>query len=303
VTSPRSHPRVALITGAGAGIGRGLARKFAAAGVELILNDIDGVALQETVTLLQDSARVYTYTGDVAQESTVQALMQYVDETGRLDALVNNAGLTRTYKPFLETTLEDWDRIMAVNLRAVYHASLTAARYWVRNGQPGCIVNISSPGASRAHHDNSLYDASKGGIDALTRAMAVDLGSYRIRVVLTEFMRNIPVELEESARIDGAGEFTLFARIILPLAKPALGTVVVFSFIMVWDQYLLPLIVATDPSYYTLPVALIGLRQEDTINVPTFMAAAFITMIPSVLVYLAMQRFFERGLTSGSVKG
>lgn len=121
--------------------------------------------------------------------------------------------------------------------------------------------------------------------------------------VLTEAMRDIPLEIEESAQMDGAGDFVLFSRIILPMSKPALGTVIVFGFIMAWDQYLLPLIVAVDPEMKTLPVALLSIRQGDLSTIPTFMAAAFITMVPSVLVYLGLQRFFESGLTSGAVKG
>lgn len=121
--------------------------------------------------------------------------------------------------------------------------------------------------------------------------------------VLTEAMREVPAEVEESARMDGAGDWVLFSRIVLPMTLPALGTVIVFGFIMAWDQYLLPLIVAIDVDMKTLPVALLSIRQGDLTTVPTFMAAAFLTMIPSVLVYLGLQRFFESGLTSGAIKG
>jgi multiple sugar transport system permease protein len=124
--------------------------------------------------------------------------------------------------------------------------------------------------------------------------------------ILTQFMRAIPLELEESARIDGAGELSIFFRIILPLCRPALGTAAVFGFIMIWDQYLLPLLVAQDPKMATMPLALAQFHQTaDTENVGTglIMAASFLAMVPTIIAYLAMQRFYNRGLLSGAVKG
>jgi multiple sugar transport system permease protein len=124
--------------------------------------------------------------------------------------------------------------------------------------------------------------------------------------ILTQFMRTIPVELEESARIDGAGELTIFLRIILPLCRPALGTAAVFGFIMIWDQYLLPLLVAQDPRMATMPLALAQFHQTaDTENVGSglIMAASFLAMVPTIIAYLAMQRFYNRGLLAGAVKG
>ena len=124
--------------------------------------------------------------------------------------------------------------------------------------------------------------------------------------ILTQFMRTIPVELEESARIDGAGELTIFLRIILPLCRPALGTAAVFGFIMIWDQYLLPLLVAQDPRMATMPLALAQFHQTaDTENVGSglIMAASFLAMVPTIIAYLAMQRFYNRGLLTGAVKG
>lgn len=121
--------------------------------------------------------------------------------------------------------------------------------------------------------------------------------------VLTQFMKQIPMELEEAAKVDGAGELRIFFRIILPLVKPALGTVFVFSFLMVWDQYLLPLIVAQDPDMRTLQVALLAMRRSDVITPNILMAASLFALVPSILVFLLLQHHFERGLTSGSVKG
>jgi multiple sugar transport system permease protein len=121
--------------------------------------------------------------------------------------------------------------------------------------------------------------------------------------VLTEFMREIPVELEEAARIDGAGDLQIFFRVILPLSTPALGTIAIFGFIMIWDQYLLPLIVVNKESLYTLPVMLSHMRVDPTIPPNVFVVITVLAMLPSIVVYLALQRYFQRGLTAGAVKG
>src|SRR5690606_38453680 len=121
--------------------------------------------------------------------------------------------------------------------------------------------------------------------------------------VLMKFMQEIPREMEEAARVDGAGDFTLFWRTIIPCVKPALGVVTVFGFLMIWDQYLLPLIVAQDTEMFTLQIALLNLRQDDMIPLGIVMSAALLALLPSVIVYLLLQRYFQTGITSGAVKG
>ncbi|MGW3379914.1 carbohydrate ABC transporter permease [Streptomyces albogriseolus] len=121
-------------------------------------------------------------------------------------------------------------------------------------------------------------------------------------LVMTEFMKEIPKELEESARLDGAGEFRVFWQVVLPLCRPALGVIGIFGFTMIWDQYML-LLVATDPAQYTLPLALRSLRSDDQVGIGVLLVGAFLAMLPSVLAFLALQRSFIRGLTSGAVKG
>lgn len=121
--------------------------------------------------------------------------------------------------------------------------------------------------------------------------------------VLVEFMRAIPKELEEAAKIDGANEFQIFYHVILPLVRPALGTVVIFGFLMIWDQYLLPLIVVNDKALYTMPVILGQLRVDEMVTPNIFIAATLMAMLPSMIVYLLLQRYFSRGLLSGAVKG
>jgi multiple sugar transport system permease protein len=121
--------------------------------------------------------------------------------------------------------------------------------------------------------------------------------------VLTGFMRRIPVELEEAARMDGAADFRILTRIIVPLCLPALGTCAVFGFLMIWDQYLLPLLVAQSPSMNTLTVVVTSLQASQEQGEGVKLAAVLILTVPAVLVYLALQRLFERGLLSGSLKG
>ncbi len=134
--------------------------------------------------------------------------------------------------------------------------------------------------------------------------MIVPIGAWAFSIlVMTEFMKDVPIELEEAARIDGAGELRVFAQIILPLCKPAIGVVGVFGFTMIWDQYLLPLLVSTSSATYTLPLALRTLRIEPEVTPGVVMAASLLALAPSVIVFLLFQRSFARGLTSGALKG
>jgi multiple sugar transport system permease protein len=121
--------------------------------------------------------------------------------------------------------------------------------------------------------------------------------------VLTGFMKRIPVELEDAARVDGAGDLRIFLQVILPLSLPALGTCAVFGFLMIWDQYLLPLLVAQSPRMNTLTLIVTSLQASQEQGEGVRLAAAVVLMIPSILVYLGLQRLFERGLLSGSLKG
>ncbi|MEU7891225.1 carbohydrate ABC transporter permease [Nonomuraea sp. NPDC049152] len=134
--------------------------------------------------------------------------------------------------------------------------------------------------------------------------MIVPLGAWAFSIlVMTEFMKDVPRELEEAARIDGAGEFRIFAQIILPMCRPALGVIGVFGFTMIWDQYLLPMLVASDSSTYTLPLALRTLRIDPIVTPGVVMAASLLALLPSVIVFLFFQRSFVHGLSSGALKG
>jgi multiple sugar transport system permease protein len=129
--------------------------------------------------------------------------------------------------------------------------------------------------------------------------MILPLGAWGFSIiVMTEFMREVPVELEEAARMDGAGELRIFWSVILPLCRPAIGVLGVFGFTMIWDQYLLPLIVAREPAQFTLPIALRTLRADDQVGLGVLLAASLLALLPSVLAFLLFQRQFSRGLTA-----
>ncbi|MFD5341956.1 carbohydrate ABC transporter permease [Streptomyces hawaiiensis] len=130
------------------------------------------------------------------------------------------------------------------------------------------------------------------------------LGAWGFSVMmLTEFMRDIPTEIEEAARLDGVGELRMLWQIILPLCKPALGVAGVLGFIMIWDQYLLPLIAAKDPTDYTVTVALSILRTDPEVGSGVVLAGAVIALIPSLIVYLLLQRSLVTGIAAGATKG
>ncbi|WP_020524478.1 carbohydrate ABC transporter permease [Catelliglobosispora koreensis] len=134
--------------------------------------------------------------------------------------------------------------------------------------------------------------------------MIIPVGAWAFSVlVMAEFMKEIPMELEEAARLDGAGDLRIFWSVVLPLCRPALGVIGIFGFTMIWDQYLLPLLVATDAQQFTLPLALRTLRSDEEVGIGVLLASALLAMLPSVIAFIAMQRQFMRGLTSGAVKG
>ncbi|GGK52737.1 sugar ABC transporter permease [Streptomyces flaveus] len=151
-----------------------------------------------------------------------------------------------------------------------------------------------------------LGDVPVVGIDLKGTAFGVILpvGAWGFSVMLlAEFMREIPTEIEEAARIDGVGEFRMLWQIVLPLCKPALGVAGVLGFIMIWDQYLLPLIAAKDPTDYTVTVALSVLRNDPEIGSGVVLAGSVIALVPSLVVYLLLQRSLVSGITAGATKG
>ncbi|MEV0637850.1 carbohydrate ABC transporter permease [Streptomyces sp. NPDC050619] len=144
------------------------------------------------------------------------------------------------------------------------------------------------------------------GLDLKGTAWGVilPLGAWGFSVMLlTEFMKDIPAEIEEAARIDGVGEFRMLWQIVLPLCKPALGVAGVLGFVMIWDQYLLPLIASKDPTDYTVTVALSILRTDPEVGSGVVLAGAVIALVPSLIVYLLLQRSLVTGIAAGATKG
>jgi multiple sugar transport system permease protein len=130
-------------------------------------------------------------------------------------------------------------------------------------------------------------------------ALASVFGIFLVR----QSARAIPDELLEAARIDGAGEARIFFTIVLPLLRPALATLAVFTFMGSWNDFMWPLIVLTDDRNHTLPIALAGLSREHIQDVEMMMAGAVVTVLPVLLLFVALQRHYLRGLMMGSIKG
>lgn len=120
--------------------------------------------------------------------------------------------------------------------------------------------------------------------------------------LLSTFMRNVPKELEEAAVVEGAGWFTVYWQIILPLVRPALATVAIFNFMGTWNDFFFPLIFLKKPALMTVPVGISAFFGEYGNQWPLLFAALSITMVPVILVFLAMSRQFIAGLTAGALK-
>jgi multiple sugar transport system permease protein len=133
----------------------------------------------------------------------------------------------------------------------------------------------------------------------LVPSMAGVFGIFLVR----QYALSIPDEMLEAARVDGAGEFRIFRSIVLPALQPILVTLATFTFLASWNDFMWPLIVLTDSSLYTLPVALASLSREHVQDNELMMAGSVVTILPVLLLFVALQRYYTRGLLAGGVKG
>ncbi len=175
---------VVIVTGSGSGLGRGIAVRFAEAGAKVIVGyHTSAAGADEVVTRLRGRGReAVALQADVTQKTEVQKLiMGAVESFGRLDVMINNAGLYPVAS-LLDMTEAEWDRVVNGNLRSVFLCTQAAAKQMIAQGGGGAIVNVASIEGEYPAPGHSHYDAAKAGVLMHTRAAAHELGRYHIRV-------------------------------------------------------------------------------------------------------------------------
>lgn len=179
----RLEDKVAIITGGGSGFGEGMARRFAAEGAAVVVNDIDTAHGERVAdTIRQQGGRALFQRADVARSADMKALVAAALRAyGRIDILVNNAGYTHRNQPMLGVVEEVFDRVFAVNVKAIYLAALEVVPVMRKQGG-GTILNTASTAALRPRPGLTWYNASKGAVVTMTKSMAVELAPDRIRV-------------------------------------------------------------------------------------------------------------------------
>ena len=178
----RFENQVVLVTGAARGIGQAVAAAYAKEGAKLLLLDKDGEALAQSAgKLRQTGAEVSHYIVNLSKPEEIAACFrQFKESWGRLDILINNAGFGIGKSPY-DLTVEEWDDVLGTNLRGTFLCSREAALLMRTHGG-GSIVNLASTRAFMSEPNTEAYAASKGGVIALTHALAVSFGPDRIRV-------------------------------------------------------------------------------------------------------------------------
>ena len=170
--------KVAIVTGATQGIGLACAQRLIAEGATVVLADIKPEGAEAAAAL---GAQARFFTADVSQKADVDALVaDTMAAFGRIDILVNNAGVTHKAN-FLDITEDDFDRVLRINLKSMFLCSQAVAREMVKQ-RSGCIINMSSVNSELAIPDQVPYVVSKGGVNQLTKVMALNLAPYGIRV-------------------------------------------------------------------------------------------------------------------------
>jgi len=173
--------KAVLVTGGAQGIGKGIALRLLREGMKVVLGDLDRKAGEETLGEFEGAGEVFFVPLDVSDEDSVrEAVGRTLSICGRLDALVNNAGIARSISgPVENLSLEEWNRVLGTNLTGAFLCARHTVPFLRKRG--GAIVNISSTRALQSEPDTEVYSASKGGLVALTHALAVSLGP-RVRV-------------------------------------------------------------------------------------------------------------------------
>jgi 3-oxoacyl-[acyl-carrier protein] reductase len=177
----RLKDKVAIITGAGSGFGRGIAELFAAEGAKIVVADINGAAAKLFASELGTGSAIATTT-DVTKRADVDAMIAAaVEAFGRVDILVNNAGVTHKNQSILTVTEDEFDRIYAVNVKSIYLTTLAVVPEMEKRGG-GVIITTASTAGVRPRPGLTWYNGSKGAAITLTKSLAVELAPKNIRV-------------------------------------------------------------------------------------------------------------------------
>ena len=179
----RLKDKVAVVTGAASGFGAGIAARFAAEGARVVLADVDDDGGRNLAGRIEaEGGQAHYVHADVTRRDQVRAMIEAaVARFGRLDILVNNAGYSHLNQPLLEVSEADFDRVFAVNVKAIYLAALEAVPIFRRQGG-GCILNTSSTAGLSPRPGLTWYNGSKGAVNTLTKSMAAELAPEGIRV-------------------------------------------------------------------------------------------------------------------------
>ena len=175
----RLDGKIALVTGASSGIGAACAVALAQAGAHVFAAARRGDKLEGLAKDVQAEGGVMTPVSlDVTDH---QAMTRFIDETGPFDILLNSAGMAR-HTPSMETTEDDFDAVVDINLKSAYFLSQRVAKSLIKAGKPGSIINISSQMALVGGIERAVYSATKAGVEGFTRGMAIELGPHQIRI-------------------------------------------------------------------------------------------------------------------------
>ena len=182
-TSRRVQGKSIIVTGAGGGIGEGIAKRLAAEGASVLVNDINTAMGQKVAAEITAAGGIASFfAADVTKSSDVQALVAAaVSRHGKLDVMVNNAGWTHRNRPALEVSEDDFDKCYAVNVKSIYLATIHAVPEF-RKGGGGSFINIASTAGLRPRPGLTWYNGSKGAVITTSKSLAAELGPDNIRV-------------------------------------------------------------------------------------------------------------------------
>ncbi len=216
----RVHNKSIIVTGAGSGIGEGIAKRLAAQGAKIIVNDINTALGNKVVaSIVQAGGTAAFFAADVTQSADVKALVAAaLQHYGRLDVMVNNAGWTHRNQSALDVTEADFDKCYAVNVKSIYLSTLHAVPEFRRTGG-GSFINIASTAGVRPRPGLTWYNGSKGAVITTSKSLAAELGPENIRVNCVNPVFNPDTSLSE----DFAGGALTEARKAMFRASIPLG--------------------------------------------------------------------------------